>query len=106
MPSATFGSGKGRLGRATREWASSAALSGAAGVLAELAKDAADLADLARSQENGSAYLSAAARLQSLVERVERSGDRSARGSGDDGGAGGLAAELGAGPEVGDSADS
>lgn len=100
---ATFGSGRGRLGRVTRAWAA-VPRPGAAAILVELAKDAADLADAARSERNGAVYLSAAARLQSLVDRVERSssGDRGCRGDdGDDG----LADDLGAGPEMGDAAD-
>lgn len=103
---ATFGSGRGRLGKATRAWAAVPRPDSAA-VLVELAKDAADLADAARSERNGAVYLRAAERLQSLIERVERSsGDRGpgAGDAGDDGGAGELADELGAGPEVGDAA--
>lgn len=97
-----FGDGSGRLGRATQAWIGSLRerrdLPGSALVLAELARDAADLADGARDARDGRLYLSAASRLQVLMERAERGagGDRGA-GAGDDGD--GLAGELGADPE-------
>lgn len=84
-------------------------------ILVDLARDAAALADAARKAEDGRLYLSAAIRLQQLVDVVERrtrdgdSGGADAdggvdeRGSDDDG-ADELALVLRSGPTMGDAA--
>lgn len=105
-----FGRGRpGRLGAATRRWADALEVDGSRVVLVQLARDAADLADAARSAGEGSLYLSAASRLQQLMDRVERGsrdGDPGAAGVGADDWARELARLMGAGPEVGDASES
>lgn len=96
----------GRLAKVTAGWADSVRdrsdPGGSVLILLELALDAARLADAARRDGNGSLYLSAATRLQQLMDRVDRGVGRDGVESagGDD-----LAAELGSGPEVFDAED-
>lgn len=112
-----FSRSTGRLSRSTANWAKLIKeredVAGSVLILVDLARDAAALADAARREEDGRLYLAAAARLQQLVDVVERrsgDGDSGSAGGGvDDGGseddgADELALVLRSGPTLGDAA--